>query len=743
MKKTVFEIEKKNGDTLKEYYENGSFAMELSLSGIVKRFSMYHVDDITKEKALNAFGGHTQEELLDSGRDILAEELLQNGDPDFNEVEKILPPVTDGSFDILCGAYSFLSGRASWSGVMVDTQNGNVYPQTVANDRITSPIFSPVMVDAKLNRNKPYQVLLGGKFPFLISIHKLERLVYEFLMFVEAGDPDRDPVVWIRTKKYDNASPSDFEVDYQIVARSRLTQARKIDKDTFLDTLFDSVCYWDMFDSKTAQFNIPVKLIENVIGGAMMSTATTFSGDHAHYGHFVYGEEVHDNFPPNYFWALESCCLLGQTEWAKGIFSHLIRYVLNRKGKFFYRQGEEELSGASAAEYGCILFIANKYQTLLAVEDWDDEYWEKLIGMGNVILDNFVPCREFNDKRLILMCAEADTNTRIHVYLNNNLWALRGLENLVALLETNGKTAQTKAFKEVVRELSENIRELLKVHTVKGTKFGDLPPFRLGYTATPHTLSSCKDTFAPITDEEFRKYATASYSRSEGNAGQDLLENSYANYRYYPEMLSSMLLEKAQAEAIIKMRESIGGEYLCMNRFLERLDEWTAVHNARYLLETEKIEKYLLLLYAHTCHHGHPDLMCYYEQVAPGKKWRAHDCIPSLLTTPIMMGWAFAYETMQDNKLSLLRAIPKDWFTKSFGVKHLMYSEGSIDVFVEKGKIDLQFSSPIQKKTEIVWRCKEKLTFEDIVTGKEYVQDIFENRLILKKGVTNVHIVIQ
>ena len=204
-----------------------------------------------------------------------------------------------------------------------------------------------------------------------------------------------------------------------------------------------------------------------------------------------------------------------------------------------------------------------------------------------------------------------------------------------------------------------------------------------------------------------------------------------------------MLLEKAQAEAIIKILESIGGEYLCMNRFLERLDEWTAVHNARYLLETEKIEKYLLLLYAHTCHHGHPDLMCYYEQVAPGKKWRAHDCVPSLLTTPIMMGWAFAYETMQDNKLSLLRAIPKDWFTKSFGVKHLMYSEGSIDVFVEKGKIDLQFSSPIQKKTEIVWRCKEKLTFEDIVAGKEYVQDIFENRLILKKGVTNVHIVIQ
>lgn len=743
MKKTVFEIANKKGDALKEYYENGSFAMELSLGGKVKLFSMYSVADLSKEKKLNNYGGYTEKELLDSGRDVLGEELLKNGEPNFSEVEKILPPITGGAFDILCGAYCFLSGSASWSGVMVDTQNGNVYPQTVANDRITSPIFSPVMVDARLNRNKPYQVLLGGKFPFLISVHKLQDCIYEFFMFVEAGDTDRDPVVWIRTKKYNVSSISDFEIDYQIVARSRLTQARKMDKATFLDTLFDSVCYWEDFDNKTAQFDIPEKLIENVVAGTVMSTATTFSGDHAHYGHFVYGEEVHDNFPPNYFWALEGCCLLGQTAWAKGIFNHFIRYVLNKNGKFFYRQGEEELSGASAAEYGCILFVVNRYQKLLGVKEWDSECWEKLIGMGNVILDNFVPCKEFGGKRLILMCAEADTNTRIHVYLNNNLWAIRGLENLVSLLDANGRTSQSNEFKKILQELFKNVQELLKKYTVKGTRFGDLPPFRLGYTATPHTLSSCKDTFYPLTDEEFSKYFTASYSRAEGNEGQDLLENTYANYRYYPEMLSSMLLNCEHADAIVRMRENIGGEYLGMNRFLERLDEWTALHNARYLLETESIDKYLLLLYAHTCHHGHPELMCYYEQVEPGKKWRAHDCVPSLLTTPIMVGWAFAYETVQDKKLSLLRAIPKDWFKQSFSVKNLMYSNGRIDISVDNGKILIKFSSPLETEAEIVWRCRETLTMADIACGREYIQDVVENRLILKKGISEITIAIK
>lgn len=742
MKKTVFEIIKKKGDFLKEYYENGCFSMELCAGGKQKTFAMYRVEDIDKQKPLNAYGGYTEAELLDSGRDILAETLLRNGEPDFAEVEKILPPVTAGAFDILCNAYCYLSGSASWSGVMIDTQNGNVYPQTVANDRITSPIFAPVTVDARLNRHKPYQVLLGGKFPFLFSVHKLGNEVYEFLMFVEAGDSDRDPVVWIRTKKYNVEAPFDCSLDYQIVARSRLTQARKIARETFYDTLFDSICYWVQFDSKTAQFNLPEKLLENVVGGAIMSTATTFSGDHAHYGHFVYGEEVHDNFPPNYFWALEACCLLGHTAWARGILSHLIRFVLDANGKFFYRQGEEELSGASAAEYGCILFIVNKYQTLLGVKGWDCEYWEKLVGMGNVIVDNFVPCQELENRRLILMCAEADTNTRIHVYVNNNLWALRGLENLVSLLESNGKSDKAQRFKEVLVELGENVRALLAKYTVKGTRFGDLPPFRLGYTATPHTLSVCKDTFAPISEAEFTAYANASYSRSEGNEGQDLLENTYANYRYYPEMLSSMLLPKNQAEAIVKMRENIGGEYLCMNRFLERLDEWTAVHNARYLLETEKIDKYLLLLYAHTCHHGHAELMCYYEQVAPGKKWRAHDCVPSLLTTPIMVAWAFAYETVDGGTLSLLRAIPKAWFGGTFGVNGLSYSGGSVDIEVRENTVSVRFASPLEKRAEIVWRAKETLCISDIVAGKEYIESIEQNRIVLKKGVCNVKLVI-
>lgn len=105
-------------------------------------------------------------------------------------------------------------------------------------------------------------------------------------------------------------------------------------------------------------------------------------------------------------------------------------------------------------------------------------------------------------------------------------------------------------------------------------------------------------------------------------------------------------------------------------------------HYARYLLETGRIDKYLLLLYAHTAHHGNPDLMIYYEQVSADGRVMASDVVPSLLTIPLMVAWMFAFEPMDKPVLQLLRAVPKAWFRKGFSVKRVGTSRGVIDLSV-------------------------------------------------------------
>ena len=297
-------------------------------------------------------------------------------------------------------------------------------------------------------------------------------------------------------------------------------------------------------------------------------------------------------------------------------------------------------------------------------------------------------------------------------------------------------------FKEEAENLLKNILNLTKKLS-QDSRFGLLPPFRLGYTAKPETLSICEDTFSEMNDEEKRDYFVPSFMRDLGDDGQDLTENNYANYRYYPEMLSSMYLPLENTEAILKMRENLGGEFMGMTRFMKHIDNWPVLHIARYLLETQKIEKYLLLLYAHTCHHGHSDLMCYYEQVLPGVKPMLNDCVPSLLTAPIMALWSFAYETVNEKRLSLLRAVPKSWFKKGFDVKNIGFSEGCIDISLCDNKLSISFSSPVSSTTEIIWRAKETLCESDIISGIEYIDNISENRIYLKEGIMKAEITVR
>ncbi len=722
-----FEImrHRRPGGGLRELYRDGTWIMRFEDRSGVADMTCYAVTRLEAVDARKPWDGQWPGELLRHGRDVLGEALLQKGEPSYEAVRRLLPPVTQG-------AYCFLSGAASWGGVLVDRQ-GQIFPQSSGSLRQPDPIFSPVLVDGVLGERAPRQFLLAGKYPVLFSVHSDSDEVLELLYFVEAGDPDRDPIVWIRSKRYSKNDPASCAVCCQIAALSRHT-GRRIDEAALLTALADTVAYWRRFEAAGARLSFPEKPLLNAVYGTMMSCAATFSGDHAHYGHMWYGAELHDNFPPNYIWTLEACCLMGQHAWARRILQHLLTYVLNDHGRFVYRQGEHEDFGASAEEYGQLLFVLERYGLLLDEAHWPEAYFEKLTGMGEVLLQACMPCPEADGRIMIYMCAEADTNTRVHVYLNNNLWGIRGFQALARLLRRHGGTEAAAPFADMAETLLCNTQALTEQFTEESA-YGPLVPFRFGYTAKPLTLSTCAETSEPVDEAALRKYWVRSHERHSQGGSQDLTENTYANYRYYPEILSAMLLKRDQAEALVRMREAIGGEYLGMTRFYSWIDDWPVTHYGRYLLESGRIEKYLLLLYAHTAHHGHPDLMCYYEQMTTDGAMVAPDCVPSLLTTAIMTAWMFAYETVDRRRLRLLSAVPKGWFKTGFSAQGLGYSGGVCHIKWDGTRLEVAFSAPPAFPTEIFWRCADRLSPDAIVRGMEFVDRVEGNRVILKAGV--------
>ena len=736
--KKVFEFVRHSGLKLSEFLSDNEFFFRLSDGEAQQKISLYKIDEPSDE-VRNLYLGHTMEEVLASGKDLLGEELMRDGDPEYSKVKSAMPIVTQK-------AYAFLGGPASWSGVTVEP-DGSVLNQMSGRDREPRPIFIPSSVDENLGAIMPKRMLVGAEYPILISLHTDGKSSLELLYFVEPGDSDRDPIVWIRIKKYENANPESFSVEYKVAALAREGDEHLLNKNPpteqiFLDALADTVFYWKKYSERGVQFDIPEGELARVARGAFSFASLTFTGSAPHYGHKFYGLNLHDNFPPNYIWSIEAACVSGRSDWAKKIFSHLLTYGVNDEGRICYRQGTGLCFGVSATEYGMLLFLANKYKSIFGLDKGiENDIAAQFIGMANEILSHCVPCPEFSNRVLVKMCAEADTNERINVYLNNNLWAIRGFEAISALLDGSG--IDTSSYFAMAKTLRENVERTMLEYSAKETRFGTLVPFRFGYTPTPLTLSVCSDTFRPLTDEEKEFYFTTARTRGPESFEQDITENTYSNYRYYPEALCSMLLPTELADNIVKMRESLGGELLGMTRFRSWVDNWPVLHYARFLIESGRIEKYLLLLYAHTAHHGRPDLMAYYEQIFIDGTVKANDCVPSLLTTPIMLAWIFAYERVSDGKLQLLSALPKEWYKKPFSVKKLGSSIGNMDIESNGEKISFSFENPLPSGVELVWRAKDTVSFDDIVLGKEYVESINGNHLVIREGTKELNLIIK
>ena len=730
----LFEYKYGLNNTLSELYENGAFYFEYGDEADRRRLRLYSLTKESKQER-DVYLGHTKEEVLSSGRDILGEALLKNGDPVYSEVKLAMPEITEK-------AYCFLGGPASWAGVTVDTC-GRIYYQD--DD---SPSFSPERIDGLLGSIKPRQVLLAGEYPILASIYTDGKSTLELIYFVEPGDCGKYPVVWVREKRYFNDSPTESDVKYYTPVRSGelcgdslLGETNAIGEDVFLEALANTVSYWLRFYESDAIIDVSEKEIERVGRGAMAFAALTFTADHPHYGHKYYGGASHDNFPPNYIWMIEAACVLGHGELARRVCSHLINYATNESGAIAYRQGKRLDPGSSAAEYGMLLHLICKYRGILGIQQYSEAEKRKLSGFGDAILKNCLPCPEFEGLLLVKMCAEADNSARINVYLNNNLWSIRGLRALADLLGESGG----QKYRETADAIEQNVNYLLEKYSERGTRFGDVPPFRFGYPTVPYNLSNCDEFSVPVSAEERERYYSyvPNVRREYDVTDQEITENTYANYRYYPEILSSMLLPENYADGIFNMREQLGGNLLGMTRFRSWIDNWPVLNYARYLLETGRIEKYLLLLYAHTAHHGHPDLMCYYEQIKVWGEVSAHDCVPSLLTTPTMLAWMFSYERLRDGGLVLLAALPKEWYSQPFSARGLGYSEGTVDIVFDGDSITVELSSPTKNDVELTLRHVPSLTEERITHGLQYVERIEENKLILKNGITHARITVK
>jgi hypothetical protein len=142
---------------------------------------------------------------------------------------------------------------------------------------------------------------------------------------------------------------------------------------------------------------------------------------------------------------------------------------------------------------------------------------------------------------------------------------------------------------------------------------------------------------------------------------QSSMETTYANYRYYPELLASGILSREEALKIIEARETMQGELEGMTFFNYKVclpddpvapdyacDNWPILCYGRALAQLGEKDRLLKVIEGHYRYHQTRDTFTAYEIVdadLPLRRAVTDWCVPVQLAYP---GLLMAYRKMKE-----------------------------------------------------------------------------------------------
>ncbi len=343
--------------------------------------------------------------------------------------------------------------------------------------------------------------------------------------------------------------------------------------------------------------------LDRVIRTSLMLAEATFTGSKPRYGSGAYGCAEHEGFPPTVIRMTECLELFGAGERAREIFCfYLENFVSHPDGVLKYY-------GPSLAEYGMLLDMGTRL--FEGLPESARIHCDELAGL----LVRKFECRNELDAAtgLPVGVPEADEVNDKGVFSHNSAWCARGLKKWGASRENN-------RFFEFGAALEARLKdEISKFKQVHG-----FIPFRFdGDCGLPEKFCLTR-------------------------------QGSYANYRYYPELLESGILTKDEAAEVIAYRHERGGDYNGVTLFYTfpekvadygewHYDDWTLMSYANALAHYGFAEEYRRVFAGHLALHVEPETFIAYEQVTHGNGMRrayADYCVPCELVLPGMFAAA-------------------------------------------------------------------------------------------------------
>jgi hypothetical protein len=668
-----------------------------------------------------------------SGADLLADKLLAHGDPKEEDVRAAAPPMnsTHGRNP---------NARAGWNtfvGTRECSDTMPVYP--TGNTRTYHPVqyFKEITQE---RANQRWEGLIGGWMPAVRKVMPGDNgSHYEAIVFGDVAAKDRFIVqTWHRTVHVEDGKIAKAEYGYSYPAYTSRRQPPSDEE--FFAAMLEFAEYWERLMADMAEITLPDASWSNMARYAFVKEQMVRPGG----TYPKYGAVDRDYYGPEYdgfqdiftmsFYANMEC---GRLDMARAVFDGYFTDFTDAKGMINMR-------GPETAQFGLTLFLIAQYYGLSGDRALLSKHREKIEATATLLA-------ELQDEALKLpatdrgyglihgwcesdSCLAPNPEVWNKPYYANSAFTVRGWREIAAVWRKTGLPrgeALAADWEQRADRLQKRLLESLEANTRRDIS----PPY------VP-LLPGSRDTFRE-------------------SMAKDHPSEQQWPHRCYAEFVQANALPPAQANAVIDTMRAYGATTLGVVANVGRPEPddrailgFVSYGYAQALLRLDRVEEYILCLYAHR-YHAHSRGSWTAGEVTGITGGGAIFCIPAQQTIPLLLRWMLVFEDSDAQVLHFGKAIPKEWIAtgKPIAIENAPTRYGRVSYRLEargsgalRATVQLSASKIQPKELHVRFRIPSGKTLSDVtVNGKKASFDgqQHETVVIAPNGERNFEVVSQ
>jgi hypothetical protein len=572
-----------------------------------------------------------------SGPDLLADKLLQHGDPDPEQVKAAAPP--QGT------AKEESRWRLPWNTFVGTKECADTMPVFPSgNTRTYHPgqYFPEITNDAAKKR---FEGLIGGWMPAVRKVIPVSDGVYvEAVVFGDVEARDRFIVqTWHRTTRVENGKVAKVVYGYSYPAFPPTREDPSAEE--FYRALLVFAAYWE----KQLQDFSPTELPD----GAWVDMAK-----HAFAKELMvrpggvypkYGAVDRDYYGPEYdgFQDIFTMAVYANLEW--GRFDAARDIIDNYLTDFTDAKGMINMRGPETAQFGLTLSLLTRYFSYTQDAVLLMKHREKIVATVALLTELHELSLQLpkDDVGYGIIHGWSESDSCLHPkpmiwwlpYFANNAFAARGLKDVARVWPTvqPGAGGVAAGWLKRSKDLQDAVIASMRVNVRSGVTPAYIGPL-------------------PGTTLMFRESLEMEHPSPQQWA-----------HRAYAELLQPDVLPATLANTVIDCMRAYGGTTLGVVANIERphpegrdILGFISYGYAQMLLRLDRIEEYLLFLYAHR-YHDHTRGSWTAGEVSGVDGDTALFCIPAQQTIPLLVRWMLVLEDSDEDRIYFGKGLPRDW----------------------------------------------------------------------------------